>query len=445
MKPAPHDVAAPHVGGPASGVLRALGILRVLPAVLLGTLVIAGLGCDSRDHTNPLDPGNPETGGRPEVLTALAGDGAVELHWETFAYEDLVTQTLRRSWGGDSSMVVAAGLGPGAVTWRDTDVRNGTRYTYQLAWSFSGSATPVDLPPAAARPGPAVIWATDALSGGVLRFTPDGQALLYRIGAGRHTLDLTVDPDSGIVWAADFGREEIISYHPARDELLIRPVTGVSTVSYDPVSDLLWAGSYFSESVSIHEPAGLRVGHHGGLGLVEDVEAVPGGGAYAAARGAGVWRFEADLQADPQLVLERQWPVAVAYDSVAAGVWILDRGNNELVFLPDGGEARTALAGLAEPVDLAADGEGRCWVVDGAGSAQRVAPGGGVDLTLTPPHRPAGVAVDPGRREIWLTSSGVGAVWLYDHAGRELFNWRGGAGPRRIAGAWSPAPSERSR
>jgi hypothetical protein len=59
---------------------------RALPSVALSlslslSLALAIAACSNREHLNPLDPENPETGGVPWQFSAVAADRSVSLRW----------------------------------------------------------------------------------------------------------------------------------------------------------------------------------------------------------------------------------------------------------------------------------------------------------------------------------------------------------------------------
>jgi DNA-binding beta-propeller fold protein YncE len=403
-----------------------------LPLLLAIPLVA---GCASRDHDNPLDPENPATGGRPSVLTAFAGDACVEIRWETLDFRDLRRQLLWREAGGKSELV--AEFTPDVTRWCNEGVRNGTVYTFKLGWQFDGSEETLVLPDSRTRPGSAWVWVADVTGGGLISMTPDGQQVRFRVGDGRAILDLTVQPETGTVWGADFDSGEILSYNPAEESEAAVPFIGVNTVSFDPSAEIIWAGAFFEETVQAYNTSGELVAIFEDIGLVEDVEVVPGQGVYVASRGGEVrWMT---IIADPQLVFQASWPVALQYDDANFGVWICDRAAREVVFLPHGGDqASSVIDGLDVPVDLSVDGEGRCWVADRGGRVIRLKREGGSDLTLDLDVMPEGVTVDPVRREVWVAAPREGSVRVFSVGGEELFRWEGVLWPKKVEGAWDP-------
>jgi streptogramin lyase len=120
-------------------------------------------------------------------------------------------------------------------------------------------------------------------------------------------------------------------------------------------------------------------------------------------------------------------------------LWVLDRGEGIVTFLPEGQPPMVSVAsGLIDPVDLVIDGRGGCWVADRAGRILRLDPRSGVDLEVSLDLAPSGVTADPTRGEIWVASSRSAALRLLDDEGNELFRWRGNGGPTKVEGAWAP-------
>jgi WD40 repeat protein len=272
--------------------------------------------------------------------------------------------------------------------------------------------------------------------------TPDGQHVRFSVGAGRSILDLTVDPEDGLVWGADFDFDEIISYDPATDSSSVTEVAGVNTVSYDPSSRTLWAGSFFQGSVRSLTRSGTLLETHEGVGFVEDLDVVPGEGVYVASRsqeGTGTIFWIDTAGSEAEAVLGVTWPVAVQYDPVQDGVWIMDRGATAVLFLPRGArEAEEVHRGLDTGVDLSIDGEGRCWAADRGGRILRLVRGEGADRDIGLDIAPEGITVDPVRGELWVAAPREGSVRVLDFDGGERFSWQGNLWPKKAEGAWDP-------
>jgi hypothetical protein len=414
------------------------------PLIFLALVpLLAGSGCESRDHDNPLDPDNPSTGGVPDNLTLIAGDGLIDLRWSDYGYRDLREQKIRRSMNGGSETVIAAGLDADILSYRDTALVNGEVYTYRLEWAFEGSGERVLLDTQRARPGPAIVWSIEASAGGLLRLTPDGQQAVQWVGPGRTILDLTVDPETGRVWAADFDRGQILAADPRTGTSEIWDQSGVNTLSYDAGMRVLWAGAYYEQSVAALTPSGGEILAIPGLGHIEDVDARPFFGAFYAAREGTVGAISlAGLVTE---IAQAVWPVAVQWDSLSAGVWILDRQAKRVLFAPlSGAPPDTIISGLSDPIDLGLDRSGRCWVADRGGRVWRCLREGGADLVLELPFAPTGVTVDGTSGEVWVASSAAPALRIYDDAGNEQFRLAGAYGTKKIEGAWSPAADPRS-
>lgn len=407
-----------------------------LAAVLLGTALVVLSGCSSRDHDNPLDPENPETGGNPSVLRVLGGDGCAEIRWDTLGLRDLREQLLWRRING--SEILVGEFGPDVNVWCDEFVSNGSTYSYALGWRFGNSEETVELPAATTRPGSAWVWVADVTGGGLFAMTPDAQHVRFGVGSGRAILDLTVHPATGVVWGADFDSDEILSYDPVIEEVQVIELSGVNTLAFDPQSETLWAGAFFEEAAFALNTSGEILATFRGMGLVEDVDPIPGDGAYVAARGGEVHRLSRTN--DPDLVLQVSWPVSVQYDPSLDGVWICDRGAGEVLFLPEaGGGVETVVQGLDVPVDLGIDGRGGCWVADRIGQrVLRVTRDGGADVTVDLGIEPEGVTVDSLRNEIWVAGPTDGQVRLLAEDGGEIFRWEGTLWPKKVEGAWSP-------
>jgi hypothetical protein len=372
------------------------------------------------------------------VLRALAGEGCVTLRWSTLDLRDLVSQEIWRRREGGVAVRLAGGLGPEVTSWTDAGLPDGERLHYWLVWRLGPEGSEErSLPEAWARPGSAIVWVAGVEGGGLWRVTPDGQHRLFSVGWGSSVVDLTVDPGTGRVWGADPEFGQILQSGARGETTQIAFQQGVSRVSFDPVLGWLWAASFLERRLVAYDSLGQRVLDLELAGHATDLDAQPGRGVIVALGEGPILRVRTSGEAESLATVVR--PGAVLWDSLACGLWILDEGSAAVAFLPEGGDSVEVVArNLGVPVDLAADGRGRCWVADAGGRIHRVALGAGLVETWGVGGEPAGVAVDLLREEIWVALPDPGRLLLLDAEGQEISRWEGSGGPWKVEGAWAP-------
>ncbi|MBK8231312.1 MAG: hypothetical protein IT349_03255 [Candidatus Eisenbacteria bacterium] len=404
-----------------------------LRRALVAALLAGGLlsGCETRDPKNPLDPNNPDTGGTPALLNAIAEDAAVELRWDLGPLQDVSGVRVIRgsSAAGEHTLLEESGRGSGAF--RDAKLINLLEYHYRLEIRDPRGRWMATLPDSA-RPGPAEPWVIDLVNGGLLGLSPDGRDRRTRLLGSRQLLDLAVVSD-GSLWVADYFRGELLHLRPSGEGIEVIEQPAVNAVVLE--EEWLWTGSFLGGQVSRLRADGSVAFIDSSAGRVEDLFRPAGEtGVWVAARDSLVSRIGFD---SVRFRLRSfVWPVALAADSLGV-LYVADRGAAEVYRVARDGSSVTPLAlGFVQPVDLAADGAGGVWVadpgrgelihIDAAGLEERAIALGPVDS----------VTRDPALRELWVTAGNAGMIYRLDDRGEVRVRNRTGGRPVRVDAAW---------
>ncbi|MCA9726321.1 MAG: hypothetical protein KC729_01465 [Candidatus Eisenbacteria bacterium] len=393
-------------------------------------------GCESRDPKNPFDPHNPDTGGMPALLHALAEDGAVELRWDFGDLDDPVAVRVLRGDASEDPGLLTPQIeesGRGSGVYLDTAVQNDSTYQYRLE-----VLTPEDewIPTQAdlATPGPSEAWLGDATGGGLMRLTPDGRDLRFRVETSRDLLDLQIGP-GGEVWGADYGHGEVVQF--ARDGSVLEAwaFDGANTIAVDPLSADIWIGSFDQQQV-------IRINRSGGIqyrleniGLVEDLApgTFPDGGIWFASRFAGVSRIIHD-QVTRQWT-EFEWPVSLS-PTAQGWIWVIDRARPGVGQILADGRVIWSDAEMVDPKDGDLDGTGGFWVADPGRGGLIHLNGGGHEIGFLDVGAVDAVTRDPVRGELWLVFREDSLVRVVDPSGNELSSVGVGGRPVKVEGYW---------
>jgi DNA-binding beta-propeller fold protein YncE len=108
-------------------------------------------------------------------------------------------------------------------------------------------------------------------------------------------------------------------------------------------------------------------------------------------------------------------PFGIAFDHVSGDIWVADTGNDRVQQLGQDGSFVAAFGGFSRPRAVAAGPDGAIWVADTEHDVlQRRDPATGsfapVDLGGTTLQQPAGVAVDPVSRDVYVSDTGASRV-----------------------------------
>ncbi len=413
--------------------------VRGLPGVIgIAVLIHLTSGCETRARTNPFDPRNPDTGGAPALLRALADSGSVDLYWELGQFRDVRGgRILRRPEGGPEETAFSfSGIGAGAMV--DRGLESGRTWSYRL--EVDAQSGPISSAAVVAMPGGSEPWVGDAAGGGVARLTPDGRGVRFRAEPGRDLVDLTMEED-GSFWAADYGNGAVVGSDREGRRREAFDLYGANTIAVDAADGRLWVGSFDQRVVFLTERDGRTSWGDSGAGLVERVRAAPGGGAWVASRDHTVsfLRNGAVLFRASDLAQ----PVGLAVDSMGRA-WVTDRGDGRVYRYGPGGILRQESPALFDsPQDAETDEHGGAWIAD---------PGrGGVvhldsslrERTFVPCPDAQAVAWDAPNQRLWVCRAPVGRVEVFAVAPggaveevRLLVSLEVGGRPVVVRGTW---------
>jgi hypothetical protein len=380
--------------------------------------------CADRERTNPFDPANPDTGGNPYALRAIAGDARAELSWDHGEMQDLDGYRLVRSLtdGGTPGDSTIFQIDAGQTFFLDTGLTNGTTYSYKLAFIFDGiqAWTNSDT----VTPGTAVPWVLDGYAGTLVRLSPDGrdQAAIFSMSSIFSDLDV-VDSDES-AWVADYFNRK--AFHVDKDAELMEDID-LSGYPFAMVIDEVRTRVWMSES----EPTSL-VRYSGGLASATyELPQYPvslavdeTSGDLWACSSSGGWVAKVD---DQGLLMGHGFssPRALAFDHASRVVWVA--ANTEVVKLDTDLQIMLRVTGFAEPEDIAIDQErGNIWIADtGNARVVKISSGGNVLATVTGFGEPFSVAIDAVKEECWIADSMTGEV-IRVSGGGEILKRKGG-------------------
>lgn len=413
--------------------MRALAALLILGAAL-------GTGCSNRPRSNPFDPANPSTGGRPAGFQALAGDGHVTLRWQNAQASGLIGYQAYRSLSADTGFIALTGVLPAATdSFPDRGLLNGTDHFYRLYFVFDRGLGPLYASDVA-TPGPVTPWLADAGVPALYRVTPDGRHVAEGI-AGAVSVsagDVAVDAMSGAVWTCDPDQGGVTVYQPSSGSLLHMagaPVVPVAVV-VDTVDHTAWVGDDNSGAVLHYAANGTAAGSAQGvfdspIGLAID----PNDRSVWICERTGSRLSHADVNGarlTPGYVIN---PSRVAVDVATGDAWVTSFTHGLIVRVSSAGARRDSVASLAGPLGIAVDApRGRIWVTDPSlDVVAALRRDGSTEFVVRGVPGALDVAIDPATGEAWVTANAAGALLRISPAGAILRVLTGLGAPGDIA------------
>jgi hypothetical protein len=382
--------------------------MRRLAPLALALLVGVG-GCSGRERSNPLDPGNPETGGQPVGFSAVAGNLRVSLRWRSVAVPELAGYILERRGPSDPDFIDVAGspLPPNQFTYDDPAVANDSTYAYRLSFVLVGGARS-EAASSQARPGPGALWVADAGNDRLLKLAPDGHVVTIALAAPDQPGWVRVEPSSGNVWTSSRTLGVVAlwtgggSFAGASSGFgapgAVAPIPGTSSA---------WIAEERFGEVSRWNVTGGISNRADDLGLPSDVAVTADRGAWIADRaGAALLRIT-DLGAVVATVPLADRPWRVAIDPVNDELWVVLTEAGAVERRAGDGSLVRRIEGFDRPYAIALDtGRSVAWVVLAGEDAVIGLDRSGGTIARLAVEEPRGVAVDGRLGEVWVSTIG---------------------------------------
>ena len=391
--------------------------------------VVLGLGCSDRLHVNPLDPGNPDTQGRPWNLSALAQEQAVELEWANYQFEDLATFELRRARVGEPESTLVR-LTTDVGSYRDSSLVDGTDYFYRLVPRLVTGDSIRAEGPVLATPGPQVAWAVDTGNGFVARLAPDGRAIAFRVRGFISPVAAAVSPLDHRLWVTDTFRGRVVAIDPeGQSTQVIEDFESPEAIAITADGTVIWVADEVAGVVERFTPRGVSLGRSTELAAPADLALTPDGSGWVIDTASG-----AAVLFDP--ALERQakvegfvTPLGVVAVPADTSAWVADFGGDQVVRVLKDGTLGVAIP-VASPIGLALDSATQnLWIAsfaDGTVERYRIA-GTTVEqiASATGFEGPIALAADPVDGGVWVADQRGDAVVKLTAEGRELGRTQG--------------------
>lgn len=354
-------------------------------AALLALLAIAG--CADRPRSNPFDPGNPSTGGRPAGFVAIAEFGRVTLRWQASSAGAGVAFQLYRRVEGQAEFTTLGSILPATQTlYDDFGALNGARHEYRLFYVLSGSLSGLPAEDWAV-PGPRRVWFTDLQARTVSRLSADGHRVAATSTGFFGPTQVVFDGRNRRVWVSDTYNGQVVSLQADGTSLLrITGLTEPVALAVDSLRDRMWVCDQARDAVF-------------------------------------QYRLDGGARTPMSLAVDR--PIGVAFDPNDGSVWVCERGGNRVRRFTGSGTPFGSLD-LFAPSRVAVDSlTGDAWVTSFEGSGvYRISPAGALEDTVALAG-PIGVAVDARSGRIWVADAIAGAVVALRRNGLEEFRVTG--------------------
>lgn len=225
--------------------------------------------CSGWDRSNPLDPENPETGGRVTGLSLSAVGHEVTVSWDAVPLSCIKDYTLYRRNPQDKRFRRIGFVPASETQYTDLNRSYGVEYQYAVtAQTDAGYHTPLS-DSLAILPGPYTFWMCDYYDGSIQRLTYDGRHRVRFIRESIWPTAAAADTGRGQVWVADWvtGYLYRVSEQGGID-LWVSGLDNPAIVACDPVRPEIWVVDADRTRLIRLDGEGQTVGMHEGFGSI---------------------------------------------------------------------------------------------------------------------------------------------------------------------------------
>jgi hypothetical protein len=223
--------------------LKASHLQISFPIIRVGLPILIALsfvGCDYRSRSNPFDPANEITKGKPTGLTISSRMDTVQLTWADLNYKNLDACAIYRSDSLDAAPVqVGTVLAPGRE-FLDTGLTYEKMYAYRisaLADNFESQLSD----PVTITPGPTFTWILEYATGAIIKLSHDCLHSVFQTNYNGYPEKIAVDPVAGTAWVSDEFLNRIYHINPnGRLLQVLEKFNRILDIEIDPRTGGLW-------------------------------------------------------------------------------------------------------------------------------------------------------------------------------------------------------------
>ena len=402
--------------------------------------------CADRQRSNPLDPLNPVTQGKPTGLKASSSLDTVFLRWDQLTIDDLSGIQLYRRAGPGTRFLPFVFLSGQATAFTDSDVDYGVNFSYQISAVGdnyeSEKSDVIEI-----EPGPANVWVATNPGGSntLLQLTHDARHVRQAVSGFRTIIDIEPFPNDGNIWLLDSFSSFFTQAVQLTGNVRFLPpavdVNGATDAAVVHATGELWIANPLNSLVFKLNSSGVRVAGESGFAKptalavdqrnatcwvadqgTQTVVKLDANGARVAvadmafngvqsiavnSRNGAVWVAENQkvirFSESGQRVQILPWTFGsvrkIAVNDSTGSVWILDWQPSTVYKFSDGGEMEIEMGGFFNPRDLAINlFDNTCLVADTEnGRLVKIEPDGRSVTTVQELVYPTAVAVQNAR------------------------------------------------
>lgn len=323
--------------------------------------------CVERDRSNPLDPKNPDTEGKPKGLKIYSELDKVFLSWKPVELSDIVGYQIYRREALDEDFIPIHMTTEDSTSYVDQNIQFEKKYIYRITvFGEDFESAPSDS--VSIIPGPTSFWLGDVYSRQIIKLTHDCAHEILRISVDGYPWSIGLDEKTNNLWFTDIFMSRLMRLN--LDNFDYSFVSDFSAgqlikLKIDNTRDKIWIADSRNGTVEVVNMAGSRVQQITGFSNIRDLDVFERNGVcwVVDSGNKNVISINSNYSITEE-VANLQAPSDIAINQNTGHFWIID---NLTVSKYDnnGTEYFSIDSMLTNPIELVVDPhDGKCWVLD---------------------------------------------------------------------------------
>ena len=208
----------------------------IFVVIFLGNVLF---GCAERKHSNPLDPLNPATKGRPIGLHVVSDHHKVFLNWPDIGLNSVKAVSIYRSIDSTANRKIAT-----VPILKRSFVDSNTIYNTAYQYTYSIVADGYESPPSEPQtitPGPSFFWVSFGSIGEIFELTFDIQHTYKRISTNGFPAEIALAAKGKGLWIADRYLGQIYRISNSGKQLYeLQGFGRITSIAFDTSASVLW-------------------------------------------------------------------------------------------------------------------------------------------------------------------------------------------------------------
>ena len=340
-------------------------------------LVLVLWGCSRRKRSNPLDPLNPETGGRVQGVTVVSERHTVYVDWYPVFMDAVSSYRVYRKTGNLENVTLMAEVSSSRHEFEHSGAEYEKTYSYTVT-AVAGDYESPGSDPVSITPGPLCFWVADRYGGVVARLSYDIGHWFFRSLFLPSPVDVAADTAGSSAWIID--RTGYVSKFTVRGEMVLQKSALYLplSLSYDHKNSRMWIVQDDGRMLTCFDTLVTPVKTYGDFSGIA--------AAAWSAEPAGCWVVDSAMhaiyfatetekqQADLPVHIDR--PVSADLYRAENVLYVADAGDVVRIDLKDRTWLRVQAPGKISQM-VCDQNTGDCWVyTPSTGEITRIAPDG---------------------------------------------------------------------